>query len=311
MMSFRDGAAVMIDHGTKFFDSVVFRGWFTASGARLDSVELLLDDKILAIGQLIDQYSGVPATGEYYGWHIQSMLPKDANPNDLSLRFRIAEGRSIVFAAEELIAERHAGNAAHKLTEKFLQAIDAAAYTKVLDLGGRDRSEMGVWLYKAHHQVTVFDIIDAPGVNVVGDAHHVSEQFPAGFFDVVFCNAVMEHIAMPWKVATELSKVMRVGGLGFFHTHQTLGMHDRPWDFWRFSDTAWDAIFNEYTGFEIVDRALGGEMFIIPFAWRQGPKFEEAAGYESSCVLVRKIGDAKVDWPVKTKDIIKNMYPTG
>jgi hypothetical protein len=39
----------------------------------------------------------------------------------------------------------------------------------------------------------------------------------------------------------------------------------KPWDFWRFSGDAWHALFNEKTGFRVVDKVLAYEMVPISF----------------------------------------------
>ena len=83
---------------------------------------------------------------------------------------------------------------------------------------------------------------------------------------------------MPWKVAIELNRVMKTGGLVLIHTHQTIGMHDLPWDFWRYSDTSWHGLFNEYTGFEIVETSLSNWMHIIPRAWQTSYSLAEKVG---------------------------------
>jgi hypothetical protein len=89
-------------------------------------------------------------------------------------------------------------------------------------------------------------------------------------------------------------------------------MHDAPWDFWRISDTAWDALFNARTGFEIVDRILESEQYVIPFVYRPIKAWaERAAGYEGSAVLVRKTGACSMAWPLTPSDLVATMYPIG
>ena len=114
---------------------------------------------------------------------------------------------------------------------------------------------------------------------------------------------------MPWKLAIEVARVLRLGGVGVFHTHQTVGMHDLPWDFWRFSDSAWDSLFNKATGFRVVDRALALECFIIPMRWRPGVEYEKTGGFEASSVMVEKVGDPTVNWPVRVSEILASSYP--
>jgi SAM-dependent methyltransferase len=140
----------------------------------------------------------------------------------------------------------------------------------------------------------------------------MSLLFPPNSFDAIFSSSVFEHLLMPWIVAAEMSRVLRPGGIAFIATHQTIGMHDRPWDFWRFSDTAWDALFNKLTGFEILDRALENPQFITPFFWspEQGDGPENALGFIGSSVLVRKIGEPQVNWgPMAVSDVIPTSYP--
>ena len=115
---------------------------------------------------------------------------------------------------------------------------------------------------------------------------------------------------MPWTVVTEMNRVLKTGGLALIATHQTVGMHDQPWDFWRYSDSAWDALFNARTGFEVVERALDFEQFVIPVVLRAGKGDAElAAGYEGSTVLVRKTGPCTMSWPLRPADIVTTRYP--
>jgi len=96
------------------------------------------------------------------------------------------------------------------------------------------------------------DVVQGPNVDVVGDAHALSAHFEPESFDAMYSVSTFEHLAMPWKVALEAHKVLRPGGLAYFVTHQSLGMHELPWDFWRYSDTSWNSLFNSYTGFRVL-----------------------------------------------------------
>lgn len=115
---------------------------------------------------------------------------------------------------------------------------------------------------------------------------------------------------MPWKVVLEINKILKTGGVGFVATHQSLGLHDMPWDFWRYSDTAWDALFNHHTGFEILSRELGVPNYIIPVLYRDVTKgSDRAKGFQVSSVTFRKIGESKLRWDVPLNDLTETMYP--
>ena len=65
------------------------------------------------------------------------------------------------------------------------------------------------------------DVHPGPNVDVVGDAHRLS-QLVDGPFDAVYSISTFEHLAMPWKVVLEINRVLRDGGLLFTATHHTL-----------------------------------------------------------------------------------------
>jgi hypothetical protein len=96
-----------------------------------------------------------------------------------------------------------------------------------------------------------FDYYGDANTDVVGDAHELSTFF-ACEFDAVFSLAVLEHFAMPWVVAAEINKVLKVGGLTFHSTHFAFPLHERPWDFWRYTDQALRILFSPPLGFEVI-----------------------------------------------------------
>jgi hypothetical protein len=182
----------------------------------------------------------------------------------------------------------------------------------LVDLGGRARSRNQMSEYFPDCEVSVFDIVAAPEVDVVGDAHLLSQHYPPESVDFILSVSVFEHLLMPWKVAVEMSRVMRTGGIALVHSHQAEGMHDRPWDFLRFSDTAWSGVFNRYTGFEIVRVDLSRFMHVVPAVMLEGiDRSDGAGGFQCSAVIVRKIGPALVDWPVPLGEVVKTSYPQG
>lgn len=181
----------------------------------------------------------------------------------------------------------------------------------LLDVGGRARSGIQRSEEYPECDVTVLDIVADPGVDVVGDAHALSTYLPPDHFDFAMSVAVFEHLLMPWKAAVELNRVLRPGGLAYVHSHQSQQMHDMPWDFFRFSDMAWHALFNRRTGFEVLAARMSTPLHMVERIHPEYPaNAEHALGFRSSEVLVRKIGPAEVDWTVQLTEVIDSMYPT-
>jgi len=182
---------------------------------------------------------------------------------------------------------------------------------RMLEIGSRARS--GVvrrGFAPADWEYSGFDVLAGPNVNVVGDAHQLSQSYPVNHFDGVTAFSVFEHLMMPWKVMIEINRIMKPGGIGLFTTHQTWPMHDQPWDFWRFSDESWKALINKPLGFEIIETRLDEPAYTVAARCHAVTAFaEEPDGFLSSSVIFRKISETSLDWPVELKEISDTSYP--
>jgi SAM-dependent methyltransferase len=102
-----------------------------------------------------------------------------------------------------------------------------------------------------------FDYYPGNNVDVVGDVHKLSSYFgEEEKFDIIFSSSCFEHFAMPWIVATEISKLLKVDGVVFIETHFSYSSHERPWHFFQFSDMALRVLFSEALGFECIEAGV-------------------------------------------------------
>jgi hypothetical protein len=195
----------------------------------------------------------------------------------------------------------------------YWEFVRSLPHGNVLEIGSRARS--GITrrnLFPATCHYTGFDIVAGENVDCVGDAHALSRILPANHFDVVFSVSVWEHLAMPWLVSLELNKVMKVGGLAMINTHQSWPSHDEPWDYFRFSNFSWDALFNAATGFEIVTRGTG--IPCVMGASQFHPSIHASRvdwhyGYFATRCVAKKVGETSLAWPVDPGIVAKGNYP--
>ncbi len=247
-------------------------------------------------------------------FEVDALVPRDVPMERVFLLTWFGDGLSR-FPMEIVLPHARALDKRSKLPD-FKAAVRGFAAAEgrrpaLLDVGGRARSGIQRSEEYPDCDVTVFDIVADPGVDVVGDAHALSTYFPPDSFDFAMSVAVFEHLLMPWKVAVEMNRVLRPGGLAYVHSHQSQPMHDMPWDFFRFSDMSWHALFNRRTGFEVLAAEMSMPVHMVPRIHPEQPaNAEQTLGFRSSDVLVRKIGPAEVDWTVKLTEVIDSMYPT-
>jgi hypothetical protein len=201
------------------------------------------------------------------------------------------------------------GENPHALWSSFVEDVNARGGT-ILELGSRARS--GNTTREVFDSRTVeytgVDITNGPNVDIVGDVHELS-RFIDNKFDFIYSVSSFEHFLMPWKVALEMNKIMKVGARAFCHSHQTWPAHDEPWDYFRFSKWAWGALFNKHTGFRVVD-ARWGEPVAIARHLNWGGPFEqlEDPGWALSVCVVEKIDSAQVKWDADVGEILKVEY---
>ena len=128
---------------------------------------------------------------------------------------------------------------------------------RVLEIGSRAVISDSLW--KQHIPnctYTGFDVAEGKNVDVVGDAHRLSEYFPPRSFDFIYSLAVFEHLAMPWLVAEEISKILDIDGHVCVETHFSFSEHELPWHFFQFNANALEILFCEELGFETIDSGL-------------------------------------------------------
>jgi len=196
---------------------------------------------------------------------------------------------------------------------EFVERMRALPSAEVLEIGSRAVSDLTMrHRFPSTVKHTGLDVHAGPNVDVVGDAHEMSSLIPSERFDGVFSISVFEHLLMPWVAVLEINKVLKVGGYVVVSTHPTWPPHELPWDFWRYQENAFWALFNKATGFEIVCTVTSTPARIFPFQ-----RASYLAGTTKTiapmgvAVLARKIGpsDSRLSWPLKAKDITETYYP--
>jgi SAM-dependent methyltransferase len=181
---------------------------------------------------------------------------------------------------------------------------------RALELGSREVTGSS-WARPPSWDCVGVDIVPGPGVDLVADAHELSQHVPRESFDAVFSSSVFEHLVMPWKVVLELNAILRTGGVAWIGTHDNFPVHEWPWDFFRFGEDVWPTLFSARTGFEII-----GSRPLQPCRVRPDapvlPTFASHAGTE---VQARKIGPPLpgVHWDVSPRQVLPpgHFYPTG
>ncbi|MDA7977440.1 MAG: methyltransferase domain-containing protein [Pirellulales bacterium] len=127
-------------------------------------------------------------------------------------------------------------NRPHVLDRTYQEMLDELPDDAIgLDLGsGNSRIRPGA--------VTV-DTEAYPEVDHVCDATKL--PFPDEHFDYVWSNAVLEHVRYPWKVAAEITRVLKPGGLAIIQTPFFENVHGWPEDYFRYTPNGLRVLFED------------------------------------------------------------------
>jgi SAM-dependent methyltransferase len=202
----------------------------------------------------------------------------------------------------------------HRVFPEFQTLVRGLPSPVVLELGARNVT--GVTrrqLFPSAGRYVGFDVHPGEGVDVVGDAHRLSDHFPPGSIDAVVAASVFEHLAFPWKVVLEINRALKPGGYVYVSTHPAWPPHELPWDFWRYPVAGLTHLFIRETGFEVVSAAEGlpckPYSLVTDLPTRALFKFCLNMGV---AVIARKVSDYDPDrlrWDVDVSQAVKSHYP--
>ncbi|MCP9295553.1 MAG: class I SAM-dependent methyltransferase [Planktothrix agardhii LY1] len=191
-------------------------------------------------------------------------------------------------------------------------------HLNVLEIGSRIVSPGSASkrpLFPDSKSYTGFDYYPDSNTDVVGDAHKLSQYFGNQKFDAIFSISVFEHLAMPWIAAREISKIIEVGGITYHSSHFAWPLHEKPWDFWRFSDEGLRVLFSPALGFEIIKSGLFAPLRLhLDQVNSPQELLATQPGFGGVAILAKKVREVNYDkfrWDVTLDEIldINSHYP--
>ena len=149
-------------------------------------------------------------------------------------------------------------NVSHAKWRPYLYKLANKQGLRILEIGSREVTGKSIDRDMFDKATYIgFDYYAGDNVDVVGDVHQLSNYFDEEEkFDLIYTSACFEHFAMPWIVAEEISKLLKVDGYIFVETHFSFSSHERPWHFFQFSDMALRVLFNKNLGFKCLDTGM-------------------------------------------------------
>ena len=155
-------------------------------------------------------------------------------------------------------------NACHSRWLEYLAREFNKDGMRVLEIGSRNVTGANFRSRFSKATYVGFDFYPGENVDIVGDAHKLTTYFKEHEkFDLIFSSAVFEHLYMPWVAAMEIQQLLKVGGFVFIETHFSFSSHERPWNFFQFSDMGLRSLFNDSLGFDLIESGMSNPIYGI------------------------------------------------
>jgi len=130
----------------------------------------------------------------------------------------------------------------------------------ILEIGSRNVTEVNSGFKFIRAQYKGIDISKGKNVDIVCDAHEMSNFLEGEKFDLIFSSYVFEHLHSPWIVVDEIKKLLKPGGHVFIETHFSYSFHGGEHNYFQFSHHGLRSLFSTEKGFDLIDYGMDTPM---------------------------------------------------
>ncbi len=115
----------------------------------------------------------------------------------------------------------------------------------VLVLGGSIAGKgMTVLLQNKNIDIVESDVSFGPRTQIIFDGHQI--PFSANSFDLIICQAVLEHVINPEKCVSEIYRTLKNDGIAYIETPFMQQVHGGPYDFTRYSHSGHRLLLKDF-----------------------------------------------------------------
>lgn len=105
----------------------------------------------------------------------------------------------------------------------LISMIPKSSYSRVLEIGaGGGDTLLEIKRQKIADKIYGIELMQLPGSRqqsnsfekfLIGDIEKMAMPFDDGYFDLIICGDVLEHLVDPWKMTEKISRLLKKGGL--------------------------------------------------------------------------------------------------
>lgn len=129
-----------------------------------------------------------------------------------------------------------------KSEQVFLESYAPFTGLRLLDIGAAAGQVKRMKELAQTKEYVTLDMRETAGVDIV---HNLHEPLDVPPFDVITLFSVLEHCKYPWKMAENVEKLLKKGGLLLMSAPFQWRVHAYPDDYYRFTPHGIEALFTQ------------------------------------------------------------------
>jgi len=139
----------------------------------------------------------------------------------------------------------------YKAMERNIEEyVSTDTILRIADLGSLDVNGSYRALFPPNVEYSGVDLSPGENVDIVMPEEYLI-PVPTGFFDMLVSGQCFEHVKNPFKLMSEVRRVVAIDGLVMLTAPFIFPEHRYPVDCWRFMSDGWQTLFDE-NGIEMV-----------------------------------------------------------
>lgn len=318
MKIMRDGVVLCIERTWSNDYYLGVDGWCLGTSSAIEGIEFRIDDQLIQVNEFYARPDVIESHPDYSnnvncGFRVQ--VPRIASHAFQFSAFLDESSCTFPVNVTGFKPPTPDYNNGSGLFDDFQRIVNDKRMS-VLEIGSRivsPGSQSKRVLFPNADIYTGFDIHLDQNTDVVGDAHILSSYFDRQY-DAIFSLSVFEHLAMPWKVALEINRLLKNGGITYHSTHNAWPIHDAPWDFYRYTDNGLRSLFSRSIGFETLSCGYWSPVRMHLDDPVKGQELHpHCVSYGGVGILAKKIFDYDQEcckWNLETDEVVNgSIYP--
>lgn len=180
------------------------------------------------------------------------------------------------------LSKKRSRQGLYEFLESQFSQIQSGKNVLTIGSGGEINKLLRKYGKKNEFQITSFDIDEDRKPDIVGDLH--TYDFGKNIFDTIILSEVLEHLHTPHLGVQNIFKSLKPGGRLILTTPFIFPIHDRPYDFYRYTKYGLKHLLSDFE--DVVIKERNSALESIDVLWMRFNKLQARRTYLLKRIII-------------------------